>query len=83
MCYIVLLDSDPNAKRCPLGLVVQALYGDGITLYRCDLGKGHKEPHQDVTRYGGGKHAVHVRVQWCAGKSICGRVNWETGEEQE
>ncbi len=82
MFYVVLLDSDPNAKKCSIGLVAQAMYGDGITLYRCHLEKNHKGPHEDVTGCGNTKRAVHVRVQWCVGRNILSSVNWETGEEQ-
>ena len=83
MYYVVVLDTDPKSEKCALGLIMQAMYGDGLSLYRCRLEKGHKGPHTATGGGGHSKHAIHIRIQWTVGRNILAPVNWETGEEQD
>ena len=82
MYYVVLLDHDPKSENCPLGLIIQAMYDDGISIYRCRLKKNHGGPHTAEGGSGGTKRAIHVRIQWTVGRNILAPINWETGEEQ-
>ena len=82
MYYVVLLNSDPKNEKCPLGLIAQAMYGDGISVYRCYKDKNHRGPHESIVGSSDRSRVIHVRIQWAVGKDVCALVNWETGQER-
>ena len=70
-------------NTCPFGLLMDAQYGEGVSVLRCHKPFRHKGPcessHSVIA--GDGHTPLHIRVQWIATGKPFERFDWSTADD--